>query len=127
MARFQPETYRLNILEPTALKIPRFDSVGMAGLLHCLPGTIRTKAVVFEHLKELMNPGGVLFGITLLQGGAKRNWLAKILMKAYNARGIFNNTEDDLDDLREVLTQNFSESSVEVIGCTALFWGRNIS
>jgi hypothetical protein len=50
IARYQPERYTANVLEPIALDVPRFDSVGLNYLLHCLPGTIRTKAAVFEHL-----------------------------------------------------------------------------
>jgi len=125
MARFQPETYRMNVLEPIVVEVPRFDSVGMNYLLHCLPGTIQSKAIVFEHLKSLMNHGGVLFGATLLHEGVKRSWLAKRFMKVYNTKGIFTNTEDNLDGLKQILKQHFSESSVEVIGSAALFWGKN--
>ncbi len=28
----------------------RFDSIGLNFLLHCLPGTLREKAIVFDHL-----------------------------------------------------------------------------
>ncbi len=125
MARFQPETYRVNVLEPISVEVSRFDSVGMSYLLHCLPGTIQNKAVVFEHLKSLMNPSGVLFGATLLHEGVKRSWLAKRLMKVYNTKGIFTNTKDDLDGIKQILKQHFSESSVEVVGSAALFWGKN--
>jgi hypothetical protein len=47
-----------------------------------------TKAVVFENLKVLMNPGGVVFGATLLHDGVRRNWLARQVMDRNNKHGI---------------------------------------
>ncbi len=124
IARYTPERYRCNVLEPVSLDVERFDSVGVNYLLHCLPGSIESKAMVLDHLKALMNPGAVLFGSTLLQGGVRRGGAAKRLMAFYNKKGIFSNREDDLDSLKRVLAQRFSEVSVEVVGCAALFSGR---
>src|SRR5262249_38220723 len=64
-----------------------FDPVGINYLLHCLPGTIESKAVSFDHLKALMNPGALFFGSTLLQGGVTQSWPAKRLMDFYNRKG----------------------------------------
>lgn len=124
VARYKPEVHRANVLEPIEDNIPRFESVGMNYLLHCLPGTIRSKAVVFKHLKALLTPRGILFGSTLLMGGVERNWLARRLMARYNAYRVFTNTHDDLEGLRWALSQHLSDISVEVVGCAALFSGR---
>ena len=119
IARYQPETYRRNVLEPIALDAGRFDSVGINYLLHCIPGSIESKAVAFDHLQTLMNPGAVLFGSTLLQGGVPRSATAKRLMDVYNKKGIFSNRHDDLAGLQRALTQRFSDVSVRVVGCGA--------
>lgn len=124
IARYKPLTYRRNVLEPISLDGPRFDSVGINYLLHCLPGSIESKAVAFDHLKALMNPGAVLFGATLLQGGVDRSWLAKRLMAIYNKNGIFDNEKDDLEDLRRALEHRFRDVSIEIVGCAALFSAR---
>lgn len=124
IARHAPKTYRRNVLEPIAFAGEGFDSVGVNYLLHCLPGSLAEKAVVFDHLKALMNPGAVIFGSTLLQGGVPRSALARGLMAAYNRKGIFSNREDDLETLQHELGQRFREVSVEVLGCAALFSGR---
>jgi SAM-dependent methyltransferase len=124
IGRYRPETYRRNVLEPIAIEAQRFDSVGVNYLLHCLPGSIETKAVVFDHLRALMNPGAVLFGSTLLQGGVHRSGLARRLMAVYNKKGIFANQHDDLEGLERVLRSRFRDVSIQVIGCGALFSGR---
>lgn len=124
VARYQPEVYQVNVLEPIALNAQKFDSVSINYLLHCLPGTIASKSVIFEHLKGLMNPNAILFGSTLLQGGVPRNGLAKRLMQIYNQKGIFSNASDDLEGLQRSLHKSFTDISVEVVGCAALFCGR---
>lgn len=124
LARYRPEVYRANVLDPISLHTSRFDSISLTYLLHCLPGTIRTKAVVLHHLKPLLNQGGVMFGATLLSGGVYRSWAAKQLMDFYNSKGIFTNDHDDLQALRDVLSEHFTTVSVEVEGCAALFSGR---
>ncbi|MGH8771982.1 MAG: class I SAM-dependent methyltransferase [Burkholderiales bacterium] len=124
IARYKPETYCRNVLEPISIDAAKFDSVGINYLLHCVPGSLESKAVTFNHLKALMNPNAVLFGSTLLQGGVPRNWFAKRLMDTYNKTGIFSNQHDDLDGLKRALSQRFREVSVEVVGCAALFSGR---
>jgi 2-polyprenyl-3-methyl-5-hydroxy-6-metoxy-1,4-benzoquinol methylase len=122
--RFHPETYRRNVLEPLLIDAAKFDSVGINYLLHCLPGSIDLKAVAFDHLKPLMHPNAVLFGATLLQHGVPRSWSSKLLMAAYNRKGIFSNRQDDLDGLKRALAQRFRQVTVEVVGCAALFSGR---
>ena len=124
IARYHPKTYRQNVLEPISLDAEKFDSVGINYLLHCIPGNLKTKSVAFDYLKALMQPNAVLFGSTILQGGVPRNWLAKRLMAVYNKKGIFSNQDDTLEDLKSALNQRFSDVSINVIGCVALFSGR---
>jgi 2-polyprenyl-3-methyl-5-hydroxy-6-metoxy-1,4-benzoquinol methylase len=124
IARYKPELYRRNVLDPISLDGGKFDSLGINYLLHCLPGSIESKSAAFEHLKALMNPNAVIFGSTLLQGGVSRSWVAKRLMEAYNKKGVFSNQRDDLDGLKQVLSSSFRDVSVEVVGCVALFSGR---
>lgn len=124
VARYTPTLYHANVLEPLNLDAPRFDSISITYLLHCLPGAIQGKGVVFEHLLPLLNTGGIIFGATLLGNGVERNWAARQLMEFYNAKKIFSNVDDDLKSLQEVLHQYFAAPSIEVKGCAALFSGR---
>ncbi len=124
ISRYAPETYIQNILEPISADIPRFDSVGLNYLLHCVPGAITKKAVAFDHLISLMIPGATIFGATILQIGVPRNWAAVQLMKLYNEKGIFSNSSDDLEGLERALNERFVDVSLKVVGCVALFSGR---
>lgn len=121
IARYRPEHYRRNVLEPIVFDDQGFDSIGLNYLLHCLPGSILSKSVVFDHLKPLMKPGAVLFGSTLLQGGVPRSALARGLMAIYNHKGIFANRNDDLAGLQQALELRFRKVTIEVVGCAALF------
>jgi ubiquinone/menaquinone biosynthesis C-methylase UbiE len=123
IARYKPEVYQANVLEPIPFDAPKFDSVGLNYVLHCIPGDIATKGVAFEHLKALMNPGGILFGATLLHDGVRRNWLARKVMDRNNKHGIFANVNDSLEGLRSVLSEHLTNSALEVVGCVGIFTG----
>ncbi|MGB5086999.1 MAG: class I SAM-dependent methyltransferase [Methylocystis silviterrae] len=121
IARYEPETYVRNVLENIDFDGAKFDSLGVNYLLHCLPGDMATKARAFDFLSPLMSPGAVVFGSTLLQGGVERSFAAQRLMAFYNSKGVFSNTQDDLETLTRELEKRFSAVSVETVGCAALF------
>lgn len=124
IARYRPRCFERNALDPLDLGVAGFDSIGMNYLLHCLPGDFATKAVVLDHAAAHLNPGGVIFGATLLQGGVQRNAAARRLMAFYNGKGVFHNTADTADALRGELARRFDQWNVEVRGCAALFLAR---
>jgi ubiquinone/menaquinone biosynthesis C-methylase UbiE len=124
LVRYSPDAWCGDVLQPIDMDAQRFDSVAVNGLLHCLPGTIRTKGIVFDHVEPLLNPGGVLFGCTILNKGVNKSRVAQCTMSFLNKRGVFTNLEDDLEDLTEELSKRFQQNGVQVIGCMALFWAR---
>jgi hypothetical protein len=114
-----------NVLEPLQSEAADFDSIGINYLLHCLPGNLLTKGAAFRNLKPLLNEnGGVIFGTTILGASTKQNFLAKILMRAYNSKGIFSNINDNAADLERVLKDNFRDYSIRIVGCVAFFVGQ---
>ena len=126
--RYHPTTYQANILEPLSLELPRFDSIGVNFLLHCLPGTLAEKSAVFKHLQPCLNPGGVLFGSTILGEGVKFNLLGKLFMRLYNSylipgSRVLHNEHDNPADLERGLAENFERSSVWMVGTAAFFVG----
>lgn len=123
LARYHPDTHRTNILEPIDYDGEPFDSVGLNYLLHCVPGNLTEKAVAFDHLARLLNPGGVLFGSTII-ADEPRNLFARGLIEAYNRAGIFHNRNDREEDLRRELQKRFTDVKVERWGQVCLFAAR---
>jgi len=123
VARYTPETFRRNVFEPFELGDRTFDSIGMNYLLHCLPGDLVTKQVVLQHAADVLRPGGVLFGSTLLSSGVRRGYFARRLMNFYNRKGIFGNAGDSLADLQQTLSRHFARVEIKTVGCAALFAG----
>ena len=121
LSRYSPEVYRANILEPIELDIEKFDSIALNAVIHCLPGTMQSKLIVFDHLKKLLNPGGVIFGSTVLNIGVEKNWITNWFMKYYNDRQIFTNLNDDLATLEKGLSERFSQVELNVTGTVAIF------
>ncbi|NEQ69014.1 MAG: class I SAM-dependent methyltransferase [Symploca sp. SIO2D2] len=122
ISRYNPEIYNHNVYSPMNSKVEGFDSIGINYLLHCLPGNMLNKADVFQNLNIYLNSGGKIFGSTLLQGGVERSPIAKKLMEIYNEKKIFTNVDDDLDSLEKILHDNYTEHSISISGCAALFW-----
>ena len=124
LMRYAPRLYKRDLLHSLALDGPKYDSIGISYVLHCVPGSFREKGRVFGHLKQVLNDGGVLFGCTLLGTGVKRNAIARGLMGLYYRIGVFSNQEDDLQSLEKSLREYFQRVDVEVVGCCALFEAR---
>jgi SAM-dependent methyltransferase len=124
IARYSPEVRRANVLEPLDLGEARFDSVGLNGVLHCLPATMDEKAGVFRSLRPLLDEGGVLFGSTILGRGVAHRRVARKVIGIYNREGIFTNLADDLEGLERALTSAFPRVDVETQGSFALFAAR---
>lgn len=93
-------------------------------LLHCLPGNLRNKSVVFEHVKPLLSDRGVVFGSTILGKDVGPSLPAWTLMRLYNAKGFFSNLSDCRQDLEAGLKAHFVEYTVRMEGCVALFSAR---
>ncbi|MBC8356719.1 MAG: class I SAM-dependent methyltransferase [Planctomycetes bacterium] len=127
ISRYEPTCHEANIFEPLTFEEARFKSIALNYVLHCLPGAMQHKLVAVRHLAELLTPGGLLFGSTLLSGGVQRGWPARCLMSFYNRKQIFSNTEDDLATLERGLAESFDTYDVEVVGCAALFRGHRAS
>lgn len=127
IAAYKPEVHQENVLEPLHLKGRRFDSIAISYLLHCLPGSLGVKAgKVCDHLIPSLENDGVLFGSTILGLDIQRPMFARLLMRHYNRKGIFSNTQDSLGGIMETLSKRFKTFNVEVCGCVVLFWGKGL-
>ena len=123
LRRYRPLLHAADALKPIALEPASFHSVGLSYVLHCLPGDIDAKAVVFDHVIPLVAPGGVVFGATILNGGVRHARLARRLIGLYNHKGIFSNLHDDVDGLERALASRFEHHALDVSGSVALFTG----
>jgi Methyltransferase domain len=121
LARFNPAIVQASLLAPIAPTLPPFDSIGLTYVLHCFPGRMDKKLAVIDHLRPLMNRNAVLFGATILGRGITPNVAARRLLALYNAKGVFDNYEDDLESLTAGLRQRFARVEIERQGCVALF------
>lgn len=123
--RYSPRTSQANVLEPWDLPEGAFDSVAMSNLLHCVPGTLREKAVVFDHAQRVLAPGGTLLGATVLGSEADHTKRSLKAIEGLNKSGDFSNWDDHREDLEAALTERFLSSEVEVEGAVALFTASN--
>lgn len=121
ISRYRPTSHAADALKPIDLAAASFGSVALAHVLHCLPGNMDTKAVVFDNVIPLVQAGGVIFGTTILNQQAGHTWVGRKLMEVYNAKGIFTNKEDDPEALDRVLAERFRRYELDVVGSVAVF------
>ena len=124
LRRYNPSCYKGDALQPIDIGMSGFNSISLNYLLHCLPGDLASKSLVFENVKPLLRDGGIIFGSTILGEGVRHNPLARQLMKIYNAKGIFSNLSDRQSDLEAGLDAHFDEHTIHIAGCVALFSAR---
>lgn len=116
-----PQIRHHNILAPLELAGPKFTSVGMNYVLHCIPGGFWSNQRIFHHVRSLLEVGGVFFGATLIEQPMQKGISSWLLMKLLNAVGIFNNTLHTVAELRSALESSFREVEVSIVGSAAVF------
>ena len=122
ISRYKPTTLIANVFQPLPLDSTDFESIGLNYLLDCLPGNnMLNKGIVFKNIKTLLKDHGVIFGTTILGKGGSQNLFARQLIRTYNAKGIFGNTDDSREDLETILQENFHSYDIRVVGCVAFF------
>ena len=121
--RYRPCVHQWNVLEPIQKEMPPFDSISASNFLHCLPGTMLEKEVLFKNLTPFLSQGGVFFGTTVLGQGVDVGFLYRKMNAIYNKSAIFSNLNDSMEALETILKNNFSEHSIELVGSIALFRG----
>jgi SAM-dependent methyltransferase len=124
LQRYRPQTLQRNVLTPIHFDGDPFDSIGTNYMIHCVPGSIPEKSVLFDHLGALLKPGGVIFGSTLLGEGVELNRGARWLMDISNKKRVISNTRDSHTDLRRALEERFIDVSVRLVGAVGIFSAR---
>jgi ubiquinone/menaquinone biosynthesis C-methylase UbiE len=113
-----------NALEPLPVPDASHDSAALSFLLHCIPGSLREKGVAIKHAAATVRPGGTVFGSTILSSGVPVTGAGRWLMKNLNAKGIFHNDQDSLEDLRAQLAAEFDDFELYTRGSVGLFRAR---
>ena len=120
ISRFTPKSVLANALELLPEMKP-FNSIGLCYLLHCLPGSLAQKAILFDRLKPVMKSGSLLFGATIVNGPGCHGLAARTVLNIYNREGVFSNADDTLEALRFELDKRFDRVTISLVGSVALF------
>lgn len=124
LERLGPKTVEADVLKPLPVTRP-FDSAALNMVLHCLPGPPNRKSAAIRNLAAVLTDDGVLFGGSVLGRSAPHSLPAKAFLALANRKGGFDNHEDSLDGLREMLDESFEHVEVTPIGSAAHFVARN--
>jgi SAM-dependent methyltransferase len=120
LASYAPETVEADVMKPLPVEGP-FDSAALSFVLHCLRGPMANKATAIRNIADVLAPEGVFFGGTVLGLGADHTRSARAFLRAANKQGGFDNLDDTVDGLREILDASFGHVEIQVSGSSALF------
>lgn len=123
ISRHGPTLYQRDIYQVQDDLKGRFRSISANFLFHCLPGDMGDKSRVFGNIADMLRPGGVVFGATIISDRNCHSFLSRQFIKTYNRMGIFHNLNDTRGGLIEALEDHFDSVEVDVQGCVALFRG----
>ncbi len=121
LARFNPETYQCDAMQPIETNAGRFDSIALGGILHCIPGDLTEKGAVFDSIKPLMHAHTTVFGYTILNQGVVKTALSRLVYFMLRKLRVINGDRDSAGQLDKELRKRFKAVDVKVIGCVALF------
>lgn len=121
LARFRPTVHVRNVLETVYSGAGPFASIGLGGVLHCLPGSMADKGRVFDNIKPILTRQTVVFGYTLISDPGVLRPPARLVRALLNRTGVINNYHDTSDGLRHELEQRFDRVIVTRAGAFAFF------
>ncbi len=117
---FDVTAVEADVLKPLPVDGP-FDSAALHMVLHCLPGPMSRKAAAVANIAATLAPDGVFFGATVLGRSGPQTRLSRQVLAAFNRQGGFDNLDDSVDGLREILAASFEHQAIEIVGSVALF------
>ncbi|KAL9585998.1 MAG: hypothetical protein Q9212_001185 [Teloschistes hypoglaucus] len=110
-----------DITRPLPASCPKFDSMSLYYLLHCMPGPVPAKTVVFSHLKHNLTADGVISGASILGKDVRHNLFGRLIMTFGNWNGMFDNRGDNAADFDEALREHFDDVETQVRGAIFLW------
>lgn len=120
LAGMHPTLVQADVMKPLPVEGP-FDSAALSFVLHCLRGPDANKAIAIRNVADVLTPEGTLFGGTVLGLAADHAPQARMVLRAFNKHGDFDNLGDTADGLRRILQGSFEDVEVVADGSAAHF------
>lgn len=120
LERWKPVTVEADVMKPLPVE-DQFDSAALSFVLHCLRGPDDNKAIAVRNIANVLSPGGVLFGGTVLGLDADHSKSARAFLRAANKQGGFDNLGDTAEGLRRILEKSFTSVDIDIVGSAAFF------
>jgi hypothetical protein len=120
LERWRPVAIEADVMKPLPVE-GSYDSAALSFVLHCIRGPETNKAVAVRNVADVLAPGGVLFGGTVLGLQSDHTRSARAFLRAANKQGGFDNVDDTAESLRRIVQASFTTVEVDVVGSAAFF------
>jgi SAM-dependent methyltransferase len=123
LAAWAPIAVEADVMKPLPVE-GGYDSAALSFVLHCLREPMSNKATAIRNIADVLTPDGVLFGGTVLGTREPHTRSARAFLWAFNKEGGFDNRDDTVEGLDEILNASFRQVEIERCGSAALFSAR---
>lgn len=120
LAAWNPAVVEADVMKPLPVE-GGYDSAALSFVLHCLREPMSNKATAIRNVADVLGPDGVLFGGTILGIREPHTRQARAVLWAFNKQGGFDNRDDTVEGLSEILDASFRHMEIEQTGSAALF------
>ena len=124
LSHFDVTAVEADVCKPLPVEGP-FDSAALSFVIHCLPGPFARKAAAVANVAAVLSPDGVLFGSSIVGTSGSHNRVARTLLRDYNRRCVFDNLEDSVEAISEMLALSFASVELGTVGSVAVFTARD--
>jgi len=120
LAEWTPVAVEADVMKPLPVE-GGYDSVALSFVLHCLREPMSNKATAIRNIADVLVPDGVLFGGTVLGTREPHTRAARAFLWAFNKQGGFDNRDDTVEGLHQILNASFQHVEIERMGSAAMF------
>merc|ERR1712154_444571 len=100
------------------LKYDKYDTIGISGVLHCIPGSMNEKLpIIITNLSNVMDKNTILFGMTFCTPENNSFSIAKYFLKSIQAQ----KKNDFFQDLVRIFNEHFENCDIKQFGFVAQF------
>jgi len=120
-AHLTPQLYCAELMQSWNFRNRKFDSINLNMVIQSLPGGFEDRlSTLLHNVRLCLAPKGKVFGSTIL-GQGNNGKISSMIMSLYNKKGVLNNKRDNASQLTNVLEYYFTDVTVKVVGCVAMF------
>ena len=121
LQRYRPSVVVHDVMQSDWPKLPRYRSIGFNYVWHALKGSDDERIKMLKRLSAHLDYEGMLFGSTVIGAHPDMSGIAQAVSRHWQRVGVFNNQHDDLETVKNALSDVFEDIHIWQVGYVVMF------